>query len=344
MLALASRKLRIGLLRTKITLMHFLRNFLVAICAVLITQPFVYSKTRESSTSVRVAKILVSTAKLRDTPSESSRTLGLMDHNATLTVLSTKSGWVHVKTKRGTDGWIRRDLVSLSKSREVKVTPVARPVSIAKRKMLPKAKLAVTPTAKPRPVPHQSAKVVTRQPLVSPSSTSDGQLPETVKPSKNVSDSRIAISDPISDKRNSVVVFAQDFAASNKSASPVRSTLMSRANSQRGTPYRYGTSGGGTFDCSGFTSAMYRKVGVKLPRTAAEQFGVGLHISKSSLSKGDLVFFRNTAGRRGISHVGIYSGNGMFIHASSRGHAVRIDTLISGYYSGHFAGGRRLIR
>lgn len=324
--------------------MRFLRNFLVAICAVLATQPFVYSKTRESRTSVRVAKVLVSTAKLRDTPSESSRTLGLMDHNATLTVLSTKSGWVHVKTKRGTDGWIRRDLVSVSKSRALKAAPVTRPVSIAKRKVLLKAKVAVSQTSKPLPAPKQSVKVVTRQPVVAASSSSDGQLPETVKTSKNVLDSRISISDPISDKRNSVVDFAQDFAASNKSASPVRSTLMSRANSLRGTPYRYGTSGGGTFDCSGFTSAMYRKVGVKLPRTAAEQFGVGLHIAKSSLSKGDLVFFRNTAGRRGISHVGIYSGNGMFIHASSRGHAVRIDTLNSGYYSSHFAGGRRLIR
>ena len=324
--------------------MRFLRNFIVAICAVLTAQPFVYSKTRESRTSVRVAKVLVSTAKLRDTPSESSRTLGLMDHNATLTVLSTKSGWVHVKTKRGTDGWIRRDLVSVSKSRALKAEPVTRPVSIAKRKVLPKAKVAVSQTSKPLPAPKQSVKVVTRQPVVAASSSSDGQLPETVKTSKNVLDSRITISDPISDKRNSVVDFAQDFAASNKSASPVRSTLMSRANSLRGTPYRYGTSGGGTFDCSGFTSAMYRKVGVKLPRTAAEQFGVGLHIAKSSLSKGDLVFFRNTAGRRGISHVGIYSGNGMFIHASSRGHAVRIDTLSSGYYSSHFAGGRRLIR
>ena len=324
--------------------MRFLRNFIVAICAVLTTQPFVYSKTRESRTSVRVAKVLVSTAKLRDTPSESSRTLGLMDHNATLTVLSTKSGWVHVKTKRGNDGWIRRDLVSVSKSRALKAAPVTRPVIIAKRKVLPKAKVAVSQTSKPLPAPKQSVKVVTRQAVVAASSSSDGQLPETVKTSKNVLDSRISISDPISDKRNSVVDFAQDFAASNKSASPVRSTLMSRANSLRGTPYRYGSSGGGTFDCSGFTSAMYRKVGVKLPRTAAEQFGVGLHVAKSSLSKGDLVFFRNTAGRRGISHVGIYSGTGMFIHASSRGHAVRIDTLNSGYYSSHFAGGRRLIR
>jgi cell wall-associated NlpC family hydrolase len=323
-------------------------------------QPFGYGKTREDRASVRIAKVLVPTAKLRDTPSESSRTLGLMDHNATLTVLSTKSGWVHVVTKRGTDGWIRRDLVIVSKARVTKVVAPTRPARISKRKALPKATVAVRKTTTPQTVPTRATAAVKQKPSSTvptlataavkqkPSSTvstvADGQLPDSVPTSKNALESRVTITDPISDKRNSVVGFAQELASSTKSASPVRSTLMSRAISHRGTPYRYGTSGGGTFDCSGFTSAMYRKVGVKLPRTAAEQFGVGQHISKALLSKGDLVFFRNTAGRRGISHVGIYSGNGMFIHASSRGHAVRIDTLKSGYYSGHFAGGRRLIR
>ena len=321
--------------------MRFFRNLLVAICAVLAIQPFGYGETREGRASVRIAKVLVPTAKLRDTPSESSRTLGLMDHNATLTVLSTKSGWVHVVTKRGTDGWIRRDLVNVSKARITKVVAPTRP---AKRKDLPKATVAVRRTTTPQPVRVRATASVKQVSASTVSNVADGQLPDSVPTSKNALESRVTITDPISDKRNSVVGFAQELAASTKSPSPVRSTLMSRAISHRGTPYRYGTSGGGTFDCSGFTSAMYRKVGVKLPRTAAEQFGVGQHISKTLLSKGDLVFFRNTAGRRGISHVGIYSGNGMFIHASSRGHAVRIDTLKSGYYSGHFAGGRRLIR
>ena len=331
-------------MRTKISAMRFLLNLLIAICAVLAIQTFCFSETREGRVSERMAKILVATAKLRATPSESAKTLGLMDHNATLTVLSTKSGWVHVVTKRGTDGWIRRDLVNISKVSVSKVIPSTRPVSISKRKLLPKAKVAVRRTTTPQPVPALAHTAVKQQPASAVSTVADGQLPDSVPTSKNALESRIVITDPISDKRNSVVGFAQELAAATKSASPVRSTLMSRANSHRGTPYRYGTSGGGTFDCSGFTSAMYRKVGVKLPRTAAEQFGAGQHISKDLLSKGDLVFFRNTAGRRGISHVGIYSGKGMFIHASSRGHAVRIDTLKSGYYSGHFAGGRRLIR
>ena len=324
--------------------MRFFRNFLVAICAVLAIQTFGFSRTREGRASARIAKVLVSTAKLRDTPSESSRTLGLMDHNATLTVLSTKSGWVHVVTKRGTDGWIRRDLVNVGKARVSEVVAPTRLARTSKRTQLPKAIVAVNKITTPHPVSVRATTTVNQKVALTVATVVDGQLPDSVPTSKNDLESRVAITDPISDKRNSVVGFAQELASSTKPASPVRSTLMSRAISHRGTPYRYGTSGGGTFDCSGFTSAMYRKVGVRLPRTAAEQFGIGQHISKTLLSKGDLVFFRNTAGRSGISHVGIYSGKGMFIHASSRGHAVRIDTLKSGYYSEHFAGGRRLIR
>jgi len=324
--------------------MRFFRNFLVAICAVLAIQTFGFSRTREGRASARIAKVLVSTAKLRDTPSESSRTLGLMDHNATLTVLSTKSGWVHVVTKRGTDGWIRRDLVNVGKARVSEVVAPTRLARTSKRTQLPKAIVAVNKITTPHPVSVRATTTVNQKVALTVATVVDGQLPDSVPTSKNDLESRVAINDPISDKRNSVVGFAQELASSTKPASPVRSTLMSRAISHRGTPYRYGTSGGGTFDCSGFTSAMYRKVGVRLPRTAAEQFGIGQHISKTLLSKGDLVFFRNTAGRSGISHVGIYSGKGLFIHASSRGHAVRIDTLKSGYYSEHFAGGRRLIR
>jgi len=267
-----------------------------------------------------------------------------MDHNATLTVLSTKSGWVHVVTKRGTDGWIRRDLVNVGKARVSEVVAPTRLARTSKRTQLPKAIVAVNKITTPHPVSVRATTTVNQKVALTVATVVDGQLPDSVPTSKNDLESRVAINDPISDKRNSVVGFAQELASSTKPASPVRSTLMSRAISHRGTPYRYGTSGGGTFDCSGFTSAMYRKVGVRLPRTAAEQFGIGQHISKTLLSKGDLVFFRNTAGRSGISHVGIYSGKGLFIHASSRGHAVRIDTLKSGYYSEHFAGGRRLIR
>lgn len=318
-----------------------LRMFLAPLVLAVFAQSIAFGKTITVRTQVRNAEVRVSTAKLRKTPTESGRTLGLLDHAASLKVLASKSGWVQVQTKRGTKGWIRRDLVSMTTSAVVTtrvVKPVAAGVNVSRK---PLAKSPVKPAIPQRRVVKTRVKPV---PDDNAPGVSTGQLPEVVQAVKSTDVNEIVIVDPIAEKRSSVVGFAQVLANSNKASNPTRSTLMSRANSQRGTPYRYGTSGGGTFDCSGFTSAMYRKVGIRLPRTAAEQFGVGQHIAKASLTKGDLVFFRNTAGRRGVSHVGIYSGNGMFIHASSRGHAVRIDTLSSGYYANHYAGGRRLLR
>lgn len=315
--------------------------FLAPLVIALLGQSIAVGKTVTIRTQVRNAEVRVATAKLRKTPTESGRTLGLLDHAASLKVLASKSGWVQVQTKRGTKGWIRRDLVSVTTSTVITSKVTKPPVAAVKVTRKPLAKSRTKPTISNVQV---DVPVSKSKPNDIVSSSDIGQLPEAVQAVRASNVDEIDIVDPIAEKRSSVVGFAQVVANSNKSSNPTRSTLMSRANSQRGTPYRYGTSGGGTFDCSGFTSAMYRKVGIRLPRTAAEQFGVGQRIGKTSLTKGDLVFFRNTAGRRGVSHVGIYSGNGMFIHASSRGHAVRIDTLSSGYYASHFAGGRRLLR
>lgn len=117
--------------------------------------------------------------------------------------------------------------------------------------------------------------------------------------------------------------------------------LMRSALSCRGVPYvRGGTSRGG-FDCSGFTRYVYARQGVSLPRTAADQSGVGTRVSRDELRSGDLVFFAGTY-KRGISHVGIYVGDGNFIHAPRTGSAVRIDDLDSSYYRAHWAFGRRV--
>jgi cell wall-associated NlpC family hydrolase len=116
--------------------------------------------------------------------------------------------------------------------------------------------------------------------------------------------------------------------------------VVRTAYSYRGVRYRYGGSSRNGFDCSGFTSHVYRSKGVSLPRTAAQQFGRGKRVGKGELKAGDLVFFETT--RRGISHVGIYAGDGKFVHASSGGGRVRVDTLESGYYRNRYRGARRV--
>jgi cell wall-associated NlpC family hydrolase len=116
--------------------------------------------------------------------------------------------------------------------------------------------------------------------------------------------------------------------------------VVRRALGYLGTRYRYGASGARGFDCSGFTSYIYRQHGISLPHNSAAQYRVGKPVSRSELRPGDLVFFRTRGSR--ISHVGIYIGNGKFVHASSARGRVRVDTITSGYYHQRYVGARRI--
>lgn len=106
-------------------------------------------------------------------------------------------------------------------------------------------------------------------------------------------------------------------------------------------PYRFGGSSLRGIDCSAYVRKVYSKIGIYLPRTAREQFNEGRPIDTRELSIGDLVFFRTYASFP--SHVGIYLGNNLFIHASSGDKKVRIDSLQTPYYSKRFIGAKRLI-
>jgi len=120
------------------------------------------------------------------------------------------------------------------------------------------------------------------------------------------------------------------------------SELVMQAMGLLGVPYkRGGTSEEKGFDCSGFVRYMYEKsVGLVLPRRAEEQAKVTEEISRSELKPGDLVFF-NTL-KRTFSHVGIYVGDGKFIHAPRPGKAVRVDDMREAYWQQRFNGARRV--
>ena len=117
--------------------------------------------------------------------------------------------------------------------------------------------------------------------------------------------------------------------------------LVRAAMAHLGKAYVRGTSGPGTFDCSGFTSYIYRQFGVSLPRTSSGQYRTGRPVSRDELQQGDVVIFKNTY-RSGISHVGIYIGQGNFIHASNSRSGVKITSLDSAYYAPRYVGARRL--
>jgi hypothetical protein len=121
----------------------------------------------------------------------------------------------------------------------------------------------------------------------------------------------------------------------------LRDELVRTAKRYVGTPYRWGGESARTgFDCSGLTMTVYRLNGLDLPRNSRAQFKAGVPIARSALQKGDLVFFYT--GRKGrVSHVGIYTGDGNFIHAPSRGKSIRISAMSSDYYRKRYMGARR---
>ncbi len=106
-----------------------------------------------------------------------------------------------------------------------------------------------------------------------------------------------------------------------------------------GTRYLFGGMGRNGIDCSAFTGMVYRALNFKLPRTAAMQWEVGHAVEREDLQFGDLVFFHTRAAVY-VSHVGMYLGNGMFAHASSR-NGVTVSSLDAEYYSTHLIGARR---
>ncbi len=108
-----------------------------------------------------------------------------------------------------------------------------------------------------------------------------------------------------------------------------------------GSPYRWGgTSARSGFDCSGLTMTVYRLNGLELPRSAASQFSAGAPVDRSTVRPGDLVFFATGRGAR-VSHVGIYTGGGKFIHAPGRGKSIRTASLDNGYFRPRYKGARR---
>lgn len=129
--------------------------------------------------------------------------------------------------------------------------------------------------------------------------------------------------------------------SSNPAVSGKGSTVVETAKKYLGAKYVYGASGPNSFDCSGFTSYVFKLHGVSLSRTAKGQYSNGTAVSRANLQPGDLVMFGPSAS--GINHVGIYIGGGKIIHAENPSSGVTIDTINSGYYNKNYVGARRVI-
>ncbi|MDQ2680685.1 MAG: C40 family peptidase [Candidatus Eremiobacteraeota bacterium] len=107
-----------------------------------------------------------------------------------------------------------------------------------------------------------------------------------------------------------------------------------------GVPYVFGGTSGYGFDCSGYVQHVFAMMGLHIPRTADAQYYAGSRISSAGMQPGDLVFFQTY--EPGPSHVGIFLGNGRFVHASSS-HGVMVSSLSDSYWSARYIGAKRMV-
>ncbi|MCZ8513706.1 C40 family peptidase [Paenibacillus filicis] len=141
-------------------------------------------------------------------------------------------------------------------------------------------------------------------------------------------------------KKASLFLFALFMFFSFQVGSVFAETPLSQTiNGLVGTPYKWGGTTPTGFDCSGFLRYVFNSFGVELSRSSKEQAQEGTWVSQNDLRPGDLVFY-HTFGK-GISHSGIYVGNGFFAHAADDG--VRIDKMSQSYYANRYVTARRIL-
>ena len=160
---------------------------------------------------------------------------------------------------------------------------------------------------------------------------------------KKIVSKKIQTNKTFSQKKSNTSFSIFDFLFARNQTDLENTNIISLAKTKLGHRYVWGASGDkDTFDCSGFTTYIYRKNGIPLPRRAISQSKYGKFVSRDELKEGDLIFFDTSKRRRGyVNHVGIYLGNGKFIHASSAKKKVIITSLSKKFYSQRYKGARR---
>lgn len=168
------------------------------------------------------------------------------------------------------------------------------------------------------------------------------------KPAEEIAENDISAIKTIYDRsKNPVIASARLQEVRELSASEdiadmsIRERLTLFAKKMLHLPYNFGGNGAFGIDCSAYVQKVYGLAGISLPRSAREQFHIGEKVDKTELSLGDLVFFKTYASFP--SHVGIYLGNNLFIHASTTSKKITIDNLDAPYYVKRFIGAKRLV-
>ena len=158
---------------------------------------------------------------------------------------------------------------------------------------------------------------------------------------KNIMNEVTAGQDELKETSSSSSDSSSSSSSSNYSSNSTGYKLVNLAKLKFGCKYVWGATGPNAFDCSGLTSWCYKQLGISIPRTSLAQSKSGKAVSKSDLQPGYLLFWKTTSAE--VGHVGMYVGNGQFIHAPNKSKPVKYDSLSSSYYSSRFVRARRYL-
>ena len=187
---------------------------------------------------------------------------------------------------------------------------------------------ASTGSYAPRPFPTAPAPATAPAPSAPPAAASSSSAPSVD-----------AIPETVTAAEAPAPVFPGSIATAPSARGLLATDVLSTALSLRGIPYRLGGSDLKGFDCSGFVQYVLAQHAVSMPRTVAQQYGVGERTR--DVEAGDLVFFQTVG--RSASHVGIALDDETFVHAPNSRGVVRVDRLDSAYWSARFLGARRVL-
>ncbi len=316
------------------------------------------TEENQESQDQSASRIVKEDSKLKIVPTINATDIIEVKKDEEVTVIEEINGWVCIE-KETAKGWIRADKLMTKEEKEAQVQAAKEAEKQAQT--VQKTMYIAETRVNLRKEPNQESESLTKLTLntqVDVYSEENGWsrvkvngtegyilsslLSDTKKEEKTTSrgatTSRKA---PTTTKTETKTEKTKQEKSSNPAVSGKGSTVVETAKKYLGAKYVYGASGPNSFDCSGFTSYVFKLHGVSLSRTAKGQYSNGTAVSRANLQPGDLVMFGPSAS--GINHVGIYIGGGKIIHAENPSSGVTIDTINSGYYNKNYVGARRVI-
>ena len=327
------------------------------------------ANTENKSEETTNEQIVVEDTKLKIVPTINSTDIIDVKKDEKVTVIETINGWVCVQ-KDNTKGWIRKDKLASktdetttnkeeannqeeSKTTETPIkTAYISETKVNVRKEADKNSEVVVKLTQNTSVEVYSEengwskiKVDGKEGYVSSDLLSDKKV-EVTKTTNNTTTNTTNNKTNNTTKKNNVTSRSSTTVREEKQttqavSSGKGSTVVATAKNYIGSKYVYGATGPTSFDCSGFTSYVYKLHGISLNRTAQAQYSNGTSVSRGNLQPGDLIMFGSSASS--INHVAIYIGNGNIVHAANPSRGVTIDSINSGYYDKNYVGARRIM-